>query len=96
MSMIILPLLPSVFFSLSPMHAVATCSGNLGSDVENGNVMYSQPLLERQERYEEYTTATVSCSEGYTGGGVVTCQTDGNWSSPTLPSCESKFVCPTL
>ena len=54
---------------------------------------YSQPLLE-QERYVQYTTATVSCSEGYTGGGIITCQTSGNWSSPTLPSCAgAQHIC---
>ena len=75
----------SFYLSITP---VGSCP-DLGSDVENGNVEYSKPLLEHG-RYLEYTTATVSCSEGYTGGGVITCQTSGNWSSPTLPSCESE------
>ena len=81
---------PSLNF-LTPF-SVVTCSGNLGIDVENGNVTYSQSLLE-QGWYLQYTTATVSCSEGYTGGGVITCQTSGNWSPPSLPNCESEPAC---
>ena len=80
-------LFPSLILPLS-ITPVGSCP-DLGSDVENGNVTYSQPLLE-QGRYLQNTTATVSCSEGYTGRGVITCQTNGNWSSPTLPSCESE------
>ena len=67
---------------------MATCP-DLGDTTENGNVSYTRDPTE-QSRYVEGTTVIVSCDEGYKGGGVITCQNDGNWSSPILPSCTSE------
>ena len=30
---------------------------------------------------------TVTCSKYYTGGGNITCDENGTWSEPELPSC---------
>jgi hypothetical protein len=49
-------------------------------------VSYTRDHTE-QGKYAEDTRVTVSCDEGYKGGGDITCQNDGNWSSPILPSC---------
>ena len=59
---------------------------DLGNKVSGGTVQYSQSLL--QGGYPEGTTATVTCSEGYTGGGDVTCQCQ-KWSA-SLPECAGK------
>jgi hypothetical protein len=64
---------------------LATCP-DLGNTTENGNVSYTRDHTE-QGKYAEDTRVTVSCDEGYKGGGDITCQNDGNWSSPILPSC---------
>ena len=66
----------------------ATCS-DLGHSIDNGNVSYSRDPTE-EGLYVESTTVTVSCDEGYRGGGNVTCQNDGNWSSLSLPSCTGE------
>ena len=68
--------------------SVATCTG-LGHSVDNGNVSYSRDPTE-QGRYVENTTVTVSCDEGYTGGGDIMCQNDGNWSPLSLLRCTSE------
>ena len=67
---------------------MATCS-DLGNNVENGDVVYSNATV-TEGRYSQDTTATVSCFEGYSGGGVITCLDTGNWSYPDLPICESE------
>ena len=67
---------------------VATCP-DLGNTTENGNVSYTGDPTE-QGRYVENTTVTVSCDDGYRGGSNITCQNDGRWSSPILPSCTSE------
>ena len=69
---------------------VATCP-DLVHSIENGGVSYSRDPTE-QGLYVENTTVTVSCDEGYRGGGNITCQRDGNWSSSSLPNCTSKPV----
>ena len=69
---------------------MATCT-DLGHSVNNGNVIYSGDPTE-QGRYVENATVTVSCDEGYKGGGHITCQNDGNWSSLSLPGCASKLA----
>ena len=60
--------------------------------MENGAVDYSEPIDMLEGRYIVDTTATVTCSEGYSGGGVITCGNSGSWSSPDLPSCESESI----
>ena len=84
-----LPFTSSISFS-PYIIIVATCS-NLGHGIENGNVSYSGDPTE-QGRYVENTTATVSCDEGYRGGGDVICQNDGNWSSSSLFNCTSEYA----
>jgi hypothetical protein len=73
-------------------YTVATCP-DLGNTTENGNVSYTRDHTE-QGKYAEDTRVTVSCDEGYKGGGDITCQNDGNWSSPILPSCTSESSVP--
>ena len=73
---------------LSFSDIVATCP-DLGHSVDNGNVSYSRDPT-KQGLYVENTTVTVSCDEGYRGGGDIICQYDGNWSSSRLPSCTSE------
>ena len=69
---------------------MATCTG-LGHSIENGNVNYSAaPTDQGDFIYAEGTTVTVSCDEGYSGGGGIICQRDGNWSSSSLPNCTSE------
>ena len=82
----------NIFCSLTSSNVVATCT-DLGHSVNNGNVHYSGDLTE-QGRYVENTTVTVSCDEGYRGGGHITCQNDGNWSSLSLrlPRCTGKLA----
>ena len=72
------------------MRTVATCP-DLGNTTENGNVSYTRDPTELG-RYVENTTVIVSCDDGYKGGGVITCQNDGNWSSSSLPNCTSEPV----
>ena len=79
---------PSLYLYLIFLCIVATCP-DLGNTIENGNVSYTRDPTE-QGRYVENTTVTVSCDEGYRGGGVITCQNDGNWSSSHLPKCTSE------
>ena len=78
--------------SLSPVPSrpflVATCP-DLGASIENGDVRYSRDPTE-EGLYVENTTVTVSCDEGYRGGGDIICQDDGSWSSSHLPSCTSE------
>ena len=76
-----LPLFPFLFFP-----TVQTCP-DLGNTVSGGTVQYSQSLL--QGGYPEGTTATVTCNEGYNGGGDITCQSE-SWSG-SLPGCTGKF-----
>ena len=45
-----------------------------------------------QGRYVENTIVTVSCDEGYRGGGDITCQHDETWSSAGVPNCTSEGV----
>ena len=59
---------------------------DLGNDVENGAVEYSPSIVEG--RYRMGTTATVTCNPGFRGGGDITCEGSGEWSSPSLPTCE--------
>ena len=72
-----------IFASTFP---VATCP-DLAHSIENGNVSYTRDPTE-QGLYVEGTTVTVSCGKGYSGGGDITCQNDGNWSSKQ-PTCTS-------
>ena len=67
---------------------MATCP-DLGHSVDNGDVSYSRDPTE-QGRYVENTTITVSCDEGYRGGGDIICHDDGKWPSSSLPSCTSE------
>ena len=67
---------------------MAACA-NLSQSIENGNVSYSRDPTE-QGHYVENTTVTVTCDEGYRGGGNNICQKDGNWSSLSLPGCASE------
>ena len=76
-----LPLFPFLFFP-----TVQICS-DLGNTVSGGTVQYSQSLL--QGGYPEGTTATVTCNEGFSGGGDITCQSE-SWSG-SLPGCTGKF-----
>ena len=78
---------PLLFISFC-LYVVATCP-DLDHSIENGNVSYSRDPTE-QGFYVENTTATVSCDEGYRGGGNITCQRDGNWLSSSLPNCTSE------
>ena len=71
---------------------MATCP-DLGLSIENGNVSYTRDPTE-QGKYTEGTTVIVSCDQGYKDGGDITCQNDGNWSSPILPSCTSESSVP--
>ena len=64
---------------------MATCP-DLGASIENGDVSYSRDPTE-QGHYVENTTVTVSCDEGYGGGGDIICQKDGNWSFSSLSIC---------
>ena len=88
----ILPMcFPTLAQSTTPLASssvVATCP-NLGHSIENGNASYTRDPTE-QGRYVENTTLTVSCDDGYRGGGDVTCQNGGNWSPLSLPSCRSE------
>ena len=67
------------------LYIVATCN-DLGRSIDNGNVSYTRDPT-KQGHYLENTTVTVTCDEGYKGGGSITCQNDGNWSSLSLPHC---------
>ena len=67
---------------------VATCP-DLGASIENADVSYSRDPTE-QGHYVENTTVTVSCDEGYRGGGDIICQRDGNWSFSSLSICTSE------
>ena len=80
----------------SIINVVPTCT-DLGRSVNNGTVHYSGDPTE-QGRYVENTTVTVSCDEGYRGGGHITCQNDGNWSSLSLrlPKCTGKLALSTI
>ena len=82
----------NIFYSLisSTIIVEATCT-DLGHSVKNGDVSYSGDPTE-QGRYLENTTVTVSCDEGYRGGGGIICQNDGNWSFLSLPKCTSKLA----
>ena len=72
------------------LYTVATCT-DLGYSVDNGDVSYSRDSME-QGRYVKNTTVTLSCDEGYRGGGDTTCQNDGNWTSLSLPGCTSESI----
>ena len=61
---------------------------DLGNDVDNGTVEYSPSIVEPEGRYKQGTTATVTCDAGFRDGGVITCEQSGEWSSPSLPTCE--------
>ena len=58
--------------------ALAKNCVDLGDAVPNGTVEYSEALF--RGGYPEGSTATITCSEGFTGGGVLTCGDKGVWS----------------
>ena len=84
---VFVPIHLSAFLSTNNF-IVATCP-DLGHCIENGNVSYTRHPTE-QGRYVENTTVTVSCDKGYGGGGDITCQHDGTWSSASLLNCTSE------
>ena len=86
-SFLFLHLHPLTSYSLLHHLLVITCE-DLGNDVENGAVDYSPSVVEPEGRYKQGTTATVTCDAGFRGGGFITCERSGEWSSPSLPSCE--------
>ena len=59
--------------------------------VDNGRVEVNQPHPGKAEESGHYlvvnTTISVSCDQGYNGGGSITCGKDGNWTL-LLPSCS--------
>ena len=64
-----------------------TCE-DLGSTVPGGVVQYSQ--YPQQGVYLEGTTATVTCSAGYSSEERITC-VSGTWSGNLLP-CQSESL----
>ena len=78
------PILLLLHSLLLYIFTVATCP-DLGNTIENGIVSYTRDPTE-QGLYVEGTTVTVSCDDDYSGGGDITCQNDGNWSSKQ-PTC---------
>jgi hypothetical protein len=64
-----------------------------GSTVENGHVNYTPNTPLEGGYYVEGTVLSVTCDEGYAPSyGVSECQSDGNWTVPSLPECFG--VCP--
>ena len=60
--------------------------------MEGGAVEYSILIDPTEGRYIFGTTATVTCEDGFRGGGDITCERSGNWTSSELPTCESESV----
>ena len=89
MTSIFSPLLLCLSY-LNFLRVVVTCP-DLGHGITNGNVSYTRDPTE-QGHYVENTIVTVSCDEGYRGGGDITCQHDGTWSSAGVPNCTSEGV----
>ena len=63
---------------------------SLGNNVPNGAVQYSTERSE-EGRHIVYTTITVKCNNGYGPGGVITCESSGNWSDD-LPNCDYELI----
>ena len=51
-------------------------------------MQYSRPFLEIG--FPEGTMASVTCNEGYSGGGNITCQSGMTWSGNLSFTCKSK------
>ena len=68
--------------------SVITCE-DLGNNVENGCVEYSTPVEQAEGRYRLNTTATVTCDAGFTGGSDISCEENGEWTAPNLPTCKN-------
>ena len=73
------------------LYIVTTCSDPDLDHIENGTVSYSRDPTE-EGHYVENTTVTVSCDEGYRGGGDIACQNDGRWFPAILPNCTSERI----
>ena len=76
--------------SLSPLGPNHQSCPYLGSTLSGGTVFYSQSYMYSEGGYPDNSTATVSCSEGFGGGGKITCH-NGSWSG-ILPECASEMI----
>ena len=83
--------LPPSFPSLTPYSSFSVLScKSLGNNITNGAVQYSTERSE-EGRHIVDTTITVNCNNGYGPGGIITCESSGNWSDD-LPHCDCEFM----
>ena len=79
--------LSHIILSLGLTLAVRLCPDNLGTVVENGDVIYT-PGLRDDVGYVAGTNASVDCRSGYEREGEnAVCREDGTWSS-ALANCS--------
>lgn len=53
-------------------------------DIFHGTMQHSEPPISGG-MYRVGSTATITCSDSYVGGGTMTCLSNGTWSKTTTP-----------